>query len=452
MQTFTNESIDNMTVAQLRYMLKMQLERNELLVQQNEFTMYRYECLSGTMHILTPMPNGKLARISFSEYFDKVPDMLFNKEEHKRVVENIKRIIYDPQTPKTGAVAFTYKDGRKMSCEYSTVYDEKGEIIAIVGQHIDMYKTHQRLISTINTLNDKSNLSDGILNAYDTIISFNLVDRTYKVIRGTQAVRAISGQVSSISDLANIFRDFYIDKEYHKLFDDFVNLETIDKRIYGLRSLSCTYKTTNIGWCNARIVPIKTNSNGMVEQAVLTTESIEANTSNSLKTEAVNLDSLTGALNLSSAKNVINEALQKKHKGIFMVFDCDFFSAINNMLGNPVGDMLLIEVAKVLTEMFTHDIIARVGSDEFVVFSTNPETISLVENTSLKVIYDNLSNRLNQIYIPELNGINISVSGSLIYHNTGKDYNFEEIYATALEKLEELKKENATSSIVTMEM
>ncbi len=432
MKTFTHEELNQLTKEQLRYMLEMQLERNELLVAQNKFNMYRYECESGIMHLMLRLPDGEIKRVAFPDYFNTTPSLIFEEKEHARIVENIKRIINDPNAPKTGSVGFTYKDGRHMSCEYTSVLNESGKVVAIVGQHVDMYGTHERLMSTIHSLSERMTYTETLASIYETAIDFDLKNGTYKVLRGTPAVRAVTGQVTNINDLAKVFRDFYIEKEYHEMFTDFVNLETVSERIYGRKYLSCQYKTTNIGWCEARIIPITVSATGKVEKAFFTTEIIESKRE---KLDTLNkkedIDTLTNLLRVNSGEHIINLALQNKMKGLFMLLDCDYFHAINTMLGQPVGELMLIEVARVLKEMFPRDIIARVGSDEFALYLTNPTSFNTIENEGQEQIFKEVLERLKLINIPELNGITTSVCGGIVLVQKDFSVNYKTIYAIA---------------------
>ncbi|WP_269465717.1 GGDEF domain-containing protein [Frigidibacter mobilis] len=47
--------------------------------------------------------------------------------------------------------------------------------------------------------------------------------------------------------------------------------------------------------------------------------------------------------------------------------DLDFFKQVNDTLGHAAGDAVLVEVARILqAETRKHDLVARVGGDEFV--------------------------------------------------------------------------------------
>jgi len=80
-------------------------------------------------------------------------------------------------------------------------------------------------------------------------------------------------------------------------------------------------------------------------------------------------DSLTGLANRALLFELIDIEL-KKPNGKFVILFCDFdhFKLINDNLGHTVGDNLLIKAAKrLLNCVQQEDVVARIGSDEFIV-------------------------------------------------------------------------------------
>lgn len=90
-------------------------------------------------------------------------------------------------------------------------------------------------------------------------------------------------------------------------------------------------------------------------------------------------DSLTGLYNKMITQSLINESLKKKKTNqmhALMIIDIDNFKSINDNLGHLVGDDVLIAVTNQLKSLFgKHDIVGRIGGDEFVVFVYNIRSI-----------------------------------------------------------------------------
>ena len=82
-------------------------------------------------------------------------------------------------------------------------------------------------------------------------------------------------------------------------------------------------------------------------------------------------DELTGLYRANYARNKITELLSDETKNYMLaIFDIDRFKEVNDDYGHTVGDKVLVSVArKALDNLRTdgHDIISRVGGDEFVV-------------------------------------------------------------------------------------
>lgn len=83
-------------------------------------------------------------------------------------------------------------------------------------------------------------------------------------------------------------------------------------------------------------------------------------------------DLLTGLLNKLTFETDTKEAMAKKKAGVYgtlFIFDFDNFKRVNDNYGHLAGDEALKAFAKILTSSFrAHDIIGRVGGDEFMVY------------------------------------------------------------------------------------
>ena len=108
---------------------------------------------------------------------------------------------------------------------------------------------------------------------------------------------------------------------------------------------------------------------------------------------AADTDTLTG---LSSSRkfyaeleNELNRSKRYGHMLSLAYIDVDNFKNINDTLGHPVGDELLIQLSKTLQiSLRTTDTIARIGGDEFVCLLPETEQIaakSAILNTEKKL-------------------------------------------------------------------
>lgn len=448
MKTFDIDFTDQLNEQQVRYLLKSELERNKLLIRQNKITLFRYEVKEDAMVLLYSDKDGSLNHVAIEHYFLESSDLMFNKEEHKRIVTTFKRIINDTDYPKVGAEDFYYKDGTGVSIEYSCLFDEVGRVITIVGQHVDVYLTHDRMVSTIRLLNEQVAMTDTLRQSYETMLYFDLKDYSFRLIQGTPEVRAASMKVSNVVQLAELFCKHYVDPAFQEGFMSFANEGTIGERLMGNRYVLFEYMTKNIGWCRARITPAYIDSNGHATKAIFTTESAaDHHEALSVLRVAASRDGLTGLLNRITGEEAIAKSLAKKPAAIFALMDCDFFKNINDKLGHPTGDQVLIEIAKSLNDIFGDEIVMRMGGDEFIVFITDESLINTANEEGIKTVFTPLYDRLKQVNIPQLNGQNPSLSCGAVMVPADEEFSFQTIYELADHKLYEAKAKSKGSLI-----
>jgi diguanylate cyclase (GGDEF)-like protein len=99
-------------------------------------------------------------------------------------------------------------------------------------------------------------------------------------------------------------------------------------------------------------------------------------------------DDLTGLLNrrgfFTLAQQQIKLASRTKRRLLLLYGDIDGLKKVNDTLGHAAGDLLLVETARLLREVFREsDIIARLGGDEFAVLLTEdsdtPDTTAILD-------------------------------------------------------------------------
>lgn len=100
-------------------------------------------------------------------------------------------------------------------------------------------------------------------------------------------------------------------------------------------------------------------------------------------------DPLTGLMNRAAFDARLNEELLRARRHVrqlaLAIFDVDGFKSVNDRLGHPAGDRVLIAVAQALQSSFRQsDGVFRLGGDEFVALC--PETsAAAIENILLRL-------------------------------------------------------------------
>lgn len=82
-------------------------------------------------------------------------------------------------------------------------------------------------------------------------------------------------------------------------------------------------------------------------------------------------DALTGICNRHMIEELLERAFRDpSSSGALFIIDLDNFKSVNDIMGHPAGDKVLIETAEALRAEFrSGDVVGRLGGDEFLAFS-----------------------------------------------------------------------------------
>lgn len=139
-------------------------------------------------------------------------------------------------------------------------------------------------------------------------------------------------------------------------------------------------------------------------------------------------DIMTGVYNKEAMIQYINQMLscpEEMSGGAFLMFDIDNFKLVNDTLGHPVGDEVLIKLARLLKTFFQKDcIVGRLGGDEFAVFLCSR---TYQEQLSARLLQ--LMGAIEQIEIKKGSGLRLSCSIGIAVYRRQKT--FHQIYKEA---------------------
>jgi len=151
-------------------------------------------------------------------------------------------------------------------------------------------------------------------------------------------------------------------------------------------------------------------------------------------------DDLTGLLNrrgfFTLAQQQIKVANRTKRRLFLIYGDLDGLKTVNDTLGHAAGDLLLVETAGLLREVFREsDIIARLGGDEFAVLLTED---SATPDTA--VILDRLREAISAHNERPSGGPSISISIGLQVYDPASPSSFDKLISQADSRMYEEKK------------
>jgi diguanylate cyclase (GGDEF)-like protein/PAS domain S-box-containing protein len=162
-------------------------------------------------------------------------------------------------------------------------------------------------------------------------------------------------------------------------------------------------------------VPLANEAGAYLGRAWFFRDVTERRRAEALAIRSAHFDVLTGLANRSVFVEAVNVAVERVKRGdrIFavMYLDLDHFKDVNDTLGHPLGDALLMEVAgRLLAKTRVVDTVARFGGDEFAVVLADisgPADAAKVADKLLQALNAPYTIRGNQIYSGASIGIDI---------------------------------------------
>ncbi|SFK72274.1 bifunctional diguanylate cyclase/phosphodiesterase [Methylophaga sulfidovorans] len=230
---------------------------------------------------------------------------------------------------------------------------------------------------------------DFVSNLIDTAqLLIITLDKNYCVTSFNELATKITGyQADDV--LGQSFEQFFHPSDWQEIQQSLDQLSYKGEKILHIESniLAADGQTHTISWIHSNF-SIPTNN------AVILSVGIDITEKKQNETELLWLathDPLTELYNRKKLKSqfehILKQAIYKNSSGFLLVLDLDHFKDINDSCGHNIGDQLLKNVARTLTEICRDkDVVARLGGDEFAIILPDidlDKTIEICEQISL---------------------------------------------------------------------
>lgn len=121
-------------------------------------------------------------------------------------------------------------------------------------------------------------------------------------------------------------------------------------------------------------------------------------------------DVLTGLWNRAYAEETVNAMISQGTTGALLMIDLDNFKAINDNYGHIAGDRTLKMFADTLRDLAgEHDVLCRIGGDEFVVFVADITTKSEISSRAANII-SSLNQKLEECKFETNSSVSIGIA------------------------------------------
>ena len=232
---------------------------------------------------------------------------------------------------------------------------------------------------------------------YTSMHYINVKTQKYHIVKTEPEILKYL-QVDKINDVEDCFSDHiykihkefcqqdYVDREI-----EFMDLETLDERLRGKKSIDSVFYGNISGWCRGRYIPVDYDEDGRLLHVLYCVECIDEQKRREDKLlYLAQTDTMTGVSNRRSGEKMIERVLDNKISGMMCLVDCDKFKSINDTYGHMAGDEVIIAIAHTLQKSCRDkDIVMRLGGDEFALYIPGV-TNRKCANSFFKRLFENL--------------------------------------------------------------
>ena len=155
----------------------------------------------------------------------------------------------------------------------------------------------------------------------------------------------------------------FADKEAYGIIHDFLDPESLDKRLDNQKYMSVQVLVKGCGWYELYMHVVECDKCGKVISCIAAAKDISKERE-TLK--LAYLDVLTGVMNRNAFERDFCAIDECTDSVGFIFCDINNLKRTNDTYGHSTGDRLLIDFSNIVKQFFSVDCIYRVGGDEFI--------------------------------------------------------------------------------------
>jgi diguanylate cyclase (GGDEF)-like protein/PAS domain S-box-containing protein len=266
----------------------------------------------------------------------------------------------------------------------------RDKAMPMTTQNIELFSFYVKLIEIAiqrYEANKQLNLANAIFQ--HSVEAMLLIDKDYKIITANPSFTTVTGYSVEevIGKTPHILRSGRHDEKfYDKMWKSLADTGQWQGEVWHKRKNGEHYTE----WLT--ITTIYDDNGEVLQRAALFSDITEKKKMDELLIKQANHDSLTKLPNRNLLKTRISEEITKYHRTkipfAVLFADLDHFKEVNDSLGHDLGDLLLIDAAKRISECVREtDLLARLGGDEFTIVMTdlnNPHSVERVANAIIE--------------------------------------------------------------------
>lgn len=314
--------------------------------------------------------------------------------------------------------------------------------IAVVDQNREIAEKEREAYELKNSLKSAIDAKESCYSAVAQIyLSMHLIDvntGTFQTIKSSETIEKNKDSQSgdNFPLQIKIVMDKLASEKHKKAVLYFTDISTLKQRLSGRNVIEHVFFGNISGWCRESFIRVDNDEEGNLWHVLYCVEVIdEEKRREKYLQHLAETDIMTGLANRGTGEKKIKELLTKKVFGLFCLFDCDKFKAINDEYGHAVGDKVIIDIARCLKRSCGNkDVVFRLGGDEFAVYIPG-----MLNEDKAQVFFKKFFDNLAKYKIPQLGDRKISVSMGADFYRGGK-ITFDQLYRNADSAMYESKR------------